>query len=710
MSSMFVVMLVLSANSALGQECSGTEAVDSSTTDTNFIADCNNLLAIQTHFNVDLDWNVNTNISDWRGVTVQNGRVTKLLLPKHGLVGTLPIQLGLLSELTILDLSQERIHGHSDRSLLGKAPNDLTGNISVLANLSKLQELWLGRNHLSGGIPAEFGDLSMLRRLDLFDNNLGGSIPPGLGNLDRLSLLSLKACGLTGPIPPELGKLSNLKTLRLSDNKFSGGIPKELGNLTILRVLTLDNIGLTGSIPKELGNLTILYQLNLELNSLSGEIPKELGNLSNLDELILFGNQLNGSIPKELGKLKNAFEISLYDNNLSGKIPKELGNLHGLHYLILSNNRLNGSIPKELGNMTELELLYLGNNQISGEIPEELGNLSELESLRLANNSLNGSIPEELGKLRSIRKLFLNNNSLNGTIPEQLRNIPSFFGSSHVKIQDNNLTGCAPFAASIRLEHDSENPRCPPPPKEEPTRRRSRSRSSGGGGGIIYSGVTLFPGQPHEFNVSASSVSTISVTSDEQVAKVEVSTGVIRRKPSYVENSPEGEVLEYLTINPRNLEDDQIRTVLITFVLSKEQLDSDEDIALLGYDREANQWEELETEEIRKTSDSVTFSAQTSKLSYSIFAIVSKERETSSTVDEEGIPELEEQTSQVEIQEVLVEDRKQETDTSERKTGSNPAFVIVAITIIVIIIVGVTVYRLNRGNKKTIRRPPTPKA
>ena len=43
--------------------------------------------------------------------------------------------------------------------------------------------LWLNDNNLSGSIPPELGSLSNLHVLDLDENRLTGSIPPALGDL-----------------------------------------------------------------------------------------------------------------------------------------------------------------------------------------------------------------------------------------------------------------------------------------------------------------------------------------------------------------------------------------------------------------------------------------------------------------------------------------------------------------------------------------------
>ena len=159
-------------------------------------------------------------------------------------------------------------------------------------------------DRLTGSMPPELGNLSNLQVLYLSNNQLTGSIPPELGNLSNLRDLHLRENQLTGSIPSELGNLSNLQELYLSNNQLTGSIPSELGNLSNLRGLYLYDNQLTGSIPPELGNLSNLRDLYLSNNQLTGSIPPELGNLSNLQHLYLAGNQLTGCIPAALGDVR----------------------------------------------------------------------------------------------------------------------------------------------------------------------------------------------------------------------------------------------------------------------------------------------------------------------------------------------------------------------------------------------------------------------
>ena len=122
------------------------------------------------------NWLTGADLSTWHGVTVSDGRVTRLQLDENNLSGTIPPALGDLSDLTILWLS--------DNALSGPIPSEL-------GNLSNLWSLHLGGNALSGSIPAALGNLSNLGYLLLYGNALSGSIPAALGNLSNLGHLNL---------------------------------------------------------------------------------------------------------------------------------------------------------------------------------------------------------------------------------------------------------------------------------------------------------------------------------------------------------------------------------------------------------------------------------------------------------------------------------------------------------------------------------------
>ena len=115
------------------------------------------------------DYWCNSNVShcDWHGVTCERGRVTRLSLYRNNLTGTIPPELG---------------------------------------NLSQLTHFFIYNNHISGTIPPELGQLSKLTNFDIRNNEVSGTIPRELGNLSQLTYFDIDTNQISGTIPPELGR------------------------------------------------------------------------------------------------------------------------------------------------------------------------------------------------------------------------------------------------------------------------------------------------------------------------------------------------------------------------------------------------------------------------------------------------------------------------------------------------------------------------
>ncbi|XVE80992.1 hypothetical protein DITRI_Ditri15bG0026600 [Diplodiscus trichospermus] len=80
--------------------------------------------------------------------------------------------------------------------------NQLLGTIPPeLGNLSEIQALNLSHNNLTGPIPSSFSKFKHIESLDLSYNNLNGRIPSQLTELNTLSVFTVAHNNLSGPLP-----------------------------------------------------------------------------------------------------------------------------------------------------------------------------------------------------------------------------------------------------------------------------------------------------------------------------------------------------------------------------------------------------------------------------------------------------------------------------------------------------------------------------
>ena len=343
----------------------------------------------------------------------------------------------------------------------------------------RVTRLELPLNQLSGSIPSELGDLTNLAWLFLRDNQLRGSIPSELGNLINLTELVLNSNQLSGEIPSELGNLTNLKILQLFNNQLSGTIPSALGNLSNLTHLILHTNQLSGAIPSALGNLTNLTWLYLAGNQLSGCIPAVWRNVKNNDLAQLNLQFCSASTPpagaptlsvQAAGatsvtaawtKVAGATGYALYrydsawtqvgGGTLTATTYTDTGLTTGqtYYYAVAAINAAGRGpwsesvpvTPAPPANTDRAALVALYNATNGANWTNSANWLSNrplgawhgvttdadrrVTALNLRANGLSGSIPSELGNLTNLTHLYLVGNQLSGCIPAALQNVQS---------------------------------------------------------------------------------------------------------------------------------------------------------------------------------------------------------------------------------------------------------------------------------------------
>ncbi|KAL2632599.1 hypothetical protein R1flu_004078 [Riccia fluitans] len=378
--------------------------------------------------------------------------VRTLIIAINDINGTIPVELGLMPRLTVLDFAQNRLQGgvpdtFSELLTHLESINISVNNLSMplpaslFSSCAELQRLNFSRNIIGGGLP-QIGNCKKMVVIDFWKNRLVGSLPTDLGLLGNLFKVSLSENFIGGPIPHQmLANCQNLQIIQFARMYIDGPLPIELFSCPQLMIVNIQSNNLSGPIPHEIGQLKNLTLLGLGNNSLSGELPEELGLLSNLKYADLSLNHFVGSIPASFNGMKSIKYLALQENNLTGEFPPVISSIPSLFWLDLSNNQMEGEIPASLTTVTNITFLFLAANMFTGAIPDMIGNMVNLQVLDLSFNMIEGTIPPSIGNLKQLLFLNLGQNKLTGSIPEEMGNCSSLVW---LNLAFNELTGPVP--------------------------------------------------------------------------------------------------------------------------------------------------------------------------------------------------------------------------------------------------------------------------
>ncbi|XP_064962422.1 receptor-like protein EIX2 [Musa acuminata AAA Group] len=388
-------------------------------------------------------------------------------LRRAGLGGLLPHQLGNLSNLQYLDLSDDifvaPIHPFS------------IGDALWISHLSSLKHLNLNNVKFQNGTHwlEALNMLPSIVEIYLSDCEIG-SVPFSLPhvNFTSLSVLDLYYNFINSTIPSWLFNISGLEHLDLSENFFQGNIPPAFGNLTSLEELNLANNPLQGGMPTSFKNLCKLQNLILAGINISKDLLGLDESFSgcvkmSLESLDLSGTNISGQLPEWLFQLRKLKSLHLEQNLISGLIPVSIGQLASLQELFLGQNQLNETIPESVGWLSQLVTLDLEHNNLEGVMSEaHFGNLTELKYLTLSSNSLalkfksNWLPPFQLESLRmdsckqghefpawlqsqiNISKIVMSNASINDAMPNWFWSLIST--AEYVSVSGNQISGHVP--------------------------------------------------------------------------------------------------------------------------------------------------------------------------------------------------------------------------------------------------------------------------
>ena len=277
------------------------------------------------------------------------------------------------------------------------------------ANVQSFFLILTAFNNVTGTIPEEIGAMSTLKMIDMSDNTISGTLPSSFGNLIKLEQLDLKVNALTGTIPDPLYTLNRVKEIILDGNEFTGTINPSLGTSPTLELFWVFGSGMNGTLPGAIGQSTTLTSIDFSGNSLTGTIP-EFASSSRMEFLYLGFNDLVGTIPDSIGSLPALKELSLSRNQLTGSIPDFSDNFGALTFIDLSRNALIGSVERLFDTVLPESLgqIALWSNLLTGTLPSTIERYSLLTELFLNDNNISGTVPisvadlSDLGKCRRV--------------------------------------------------------------------------------------------------------------------------------------------------------------------------------------------------------------------------------------------------------------------------------------------------------------------
>jgi hypothetical protein len=275
------------------------------------------LLSTAPAWTSDKNWLSKESVCVWEGILCNdNDAITSIMLPNHGLSGSLPTELALLESLAVVDLTTNFLYMEGQSHQLWMI-------------LTSLRELTMDDNFFVSetGLPAEFAGLKSIEKISLSYNLLQGQLEGALfTSIPTLQHLEIESNYISGALPDELLSMPNLVYLYARRNSFDLFLPTILqaGNLPSIFALWLDSNTVTGSIPASIGQLTDLASLSVTSAGLTGTLPTELGLLTAMRRCWLYENQLQGSLPTQIASWTSLQVLEIYGNNVTGQMPQPL--------------------------------------------------------------------------------------------------------------------------------------------------------------------------------------------------------------------------------------------------------------------------------------------------------------------------------------------------------------------------------------------------
>jgi len=167
-------------------------------------------------------------------------------------------------------------------------------------NQYNVWSLVLQGNNLAGTLPTEVGLLTNMQFFYLSGNNIFGTVPTETGLMTQLVQIGLDKNQFTGGVPSTWSALGGLQIVYFQENLFTGPLDA-LATLPAIQYLWFGNNKLQGTIPNALGEIFTLQQIGINDNELTGTVPSGFGLKQNLFQAFYAqNNKLTGAFPKNL--------------------------------------------------------------------------------------------------------------------------------------------------------------------------------------------------------------------------------------------------------------------------------------------------------------------------------------------------------------------------------------------------------------------------
>ncbi|KAH9783407.1 MDIS1-interacting receptor like kinase 2 [Citrus sinensis] len=190
-----------------------------------------------------------------------------LLLGFNYFRGPIPKNFKNLTNLVRVRMNQNNLSGNISEAFVGTYPTLSFLDLSHNNFHGQISSDW-------GSLPPEIGTLTELELLDLSENRLSNAIPGSLGNLLKVHYLNLSNNEFSHKIPTQFEKLQlQLSELDLSQNFLEGEIPSQICNMESLVKLNLSYNQLSGFIPNCFEDMHGLSSIDISYNRLQGPVP-----------------------------------------------------------------------------------------------------------------------------------------------------------------------------------------------------------------------------------------------------------------------------------------------------------------------------------------------------------------------------------------------------------------------------------------------------